>query len=73
MIRCFFALVLAALLPLSAYAAECPDCPQMVAVTGGLGQLGDAKDPFTVRVSSFAIAKTEITVRQWKACAVEGG
>ncbi|WP_291718098.1 SUMF1/EgtB/PvdO family nonheme iron enzyme [Magnetospirillum sp. 64-120] len=73
MIRWFLASLLTLLPLVSAVAADCRDCPQMVTVTGGLGQLGDDTTPFTVRVASFAIARTETTVRQWKTCAAEGG
>lgn len=73
MIRWFCGLALAVLFPFSVLAADCRDCPEMVAVPGGLGQLGDDKDPFTVRVAPFAIARTETTVRQWKLCAADGG
>lgn len=54
-------------------AADCPDCPDMVVLAAGLGRLGDDATPFTVRVESFAIARTETTVRQWRACVAAGG
>ena len=72
MFRWLFALVVLAA-PFPAFAADCPDCPDMVALNGGLGVLGDAAPPFTVRVDSFAIARTETTVGQWKACVAAGG
>ena len=60
-------------LAVPAFAADCPDCPDMVGLPGGLGRLGDDSAPFTVRVDPFAIARTETTVRQWKACVAGGG
>ncbi|WP_249209022.1 formylglycine-generating enzyme family protein [Magnetospirillum sulfuroxidans] len=56
-----------------ARAADCPDCPEMVAIPSGLGRLGDDAAPFTVRVAAFALARTETSVGQWKACVAGGG
>lgn len=49
------------------------ELPEMVSIPGGLGLIGDEKTPFTVRVEAFALARTETTVGQWKACVAAGG
>lgn len=72
MIR-WFVLLLCMMAALPAGAADCPQCPEMIAVPGGLGRLGDDAAPYTVRVEAFALARTETSVGQWKACVAGGG
>jgi formylglycine-generating enzyme required for sulfatase activity len=51
---------------------DCPNCPEMVVIPAGSFEMGssdtDSEKPVhTVRVSSFALAKTEVTQGQWRA------
>lgn len=70
MMRWLFPLLI---LAFPAFAADCRDCPDMVAIPSGLGRLGEDAAPFTVRVAAFALARTETTVGQWRACVAGGG
>lgn len=73
-------IVLALLLPLlcvkSARADEffrdCPACPDMTALPAGTVRLGDGGGGAAVAVGPFAIARTETTRRQWRACVAAG-
>ena len=51
---------------------DCTECPDMVLLPSGslpmkLDKVPDAKATVTVNIRSFAIGKTEVTQRQWKA------
>ena len=51
---------------------DCTECPDMVLLPSGslpmkLDKVPDAKATVTVNIPSFAIGKTEVTQRQWKA------
>jgi formylglycine-generating enzyme required for sulfatase activity len=51
---------------------DCAECPDMVLLPSGslpmkLDKIPDPKAVVTVNVTSFAIGKTEVTQRQWKA------
>lgn len=57
---------------------DCAVCPVMVAVPAGRFTLGDARVPDAAPRGAeitrpFAIARGEITWRQWEACVAEGG
>ncbi|MCR6631370.1 MAG: formylglycine-generating enzyme family protein [Magnetospirillum sp.] len=51
---------------------DCPDCPEMVRLPGGRVRPGDGEGGAPVAVEPFAIGRTEITVRQWRACVAAG-
>src|SRR5690348_13061002 len=63
---------------------DCPDCPEMVPVPSGKFSMGspetergrdrDEAPVHEVTIGrSFAVAKWEITFRQWDACVADGG
>jgi formylglycine-generating enzyme required for sulfatase activity len=58
---------------------DCEACPEMVSIPAGSFRMGadegDAnhKPAHTVRIKSFALAKTEVTFAQWEACVADGG
>ncbi len=56
---------------------DCPDCPEMIALPGGVFQMGSNDDPsekpvHRVAVRAFALARYPITARQWAACVADG-
>jgi formylglycine-generating enzyme required for sulfatase activity len=59
--------------------ADCTDCPVMVSVPAGEFVMGNDKGdgserpPHRVAVKSFAMAKYEVTVAQWRACVEAAG
>lgn len=62
---------------------DCPNCPEMVVIDGGLFQMGSPADEpgrnrdegpqREVSIAPFAISRTEITFAQWDACLAGGG
>jgi formylglycine-generating enzyme required for sulfatase activity len=46
---------------------DCPDCPEMVAISAGSFQMGERDSARRVTVKTFALGKTEVTQGQWKA------
>ena len=62
---------------------ECPECPVMVVIPAGeflmgspedeVGRWPDESPQHKVHLSRFAIARTEVTFDQWKACVDDGG
>ncbi|NVO22626.1 caspase, EACC1-associated type [Donghicola mangrovi] len=68
--------------PLSTF-RDCTDCPDMIVIPGGTFTIGSPdteKDrdgdegPLTeIKVGPFALAHTEVTFDQWRACVQDGG
>lgn len=62
---------------------DCPNCPELVVIPGGLYMMGspnnqagrgrDEGPQREVSVSPFAIGKYEVTFQQWDACLAGGG
>lgn len=62
---------------------DCPDCPEMIVVPGGLytmgspaaekGRFPDEGPERQVTLQAFAVSKTEISFAEWDACANSGG
>lgn len=62
---------------------DCPNCPELVVVPGGLYMMGspnsqpgrgrDEGPQREVSISPFAIGKYEVTFQQWDACLAGGG
>ena len=61
---------------------DCRDCPSMVVIPAGRFVMGSKDEPELaagawpqreVQVQQFALAKTEVTFRQWDACVTDGG
>ncbi|MBY0564002.1 MAG: SUMF1/EgtB/PvdO family nonheme iron enzyme [Hyphomonadaceae bacterium] len=62
---------------------DCPNCPEMVVIDGGLFQMGspsnepgrnrDEGPQREVSIAPFAISRTEVTFAQWDACLGGGG
>jgi formylglycine-generating enzyme required for sulfatase activity len=46
---------------------DCPDCPEMVAISAGNFDMGEPGETHRVTVKTFALGKTEVTQGQWKA------
>ena len=59
---------------------DCPACPEMVVIPAGGFVMGDDAGPDSVRPAKrivlarpFALARTETTFNQWRACVAAGG
>ncbi|MET0743079.1 MAG: SUMF1/EgtB/PvdO family nonheme iron enzyme [Microvirga sp.] len=57
---------------------DCQQCPEMVRLPGGTFRMGSDDDPtekpvHVVRVGSFALGRTPVTVNEWNQCAAAKG
>jgi formylglycine-generating enzyme required for sulfatase activity len=46
---------------------DCTDCPEMVVISTGVFEMGEVGSTHQVALKRFAIGKTEVTQRQWRA------
>ncbi|WP_374307442.1 bifunctional serine/threonine-protein kinase/formylglycine-generating enzyme family protein [Methylocella sp.] len=57
---------------------DCPRCPEMLTLPGGVFSMGGAADPsekpvHKVKVAPFAVGRFPVTGAQWRACVEAGG
>jgi formylglycine-generating enzyme required for sulfatase activity len=53
--------------PTSTLAKDCADCPDMVEIPAGSFDMGENGATHRVALRAFALSRTEVTQRQWKA------
>jgi formylglycine-generating enzyme required for sulfatase activity/uncharacterized caspase-like protein len=56
---------------------DCPECPEMIALPGGVFQMGSNDDPsekpvHRVAIRAFALGRYPVTAGQWAACVADG-
>jgi formylglycine-generating enzyme required for sulfatase activity/class 3 adenylate cyclase len=61
----------------SAATKDCPDCPEMLRLTGGAFRMGGSSDasekpPHQVVVAPFSLSRVPVTKAQWQACVRAG-
>lgn len=58
---------------------DCPTCPLMVRIPGGVFTMGqgarepESTPPHRVEIRSFAIGRYPVTIGEWNACVADGG